>query len=95
MGDGSLSTEVRTRNLNGDGGYHFSNSRTGLIVAMLSVGTLMGALIAGPIADRIGRKWSICAWCIMLHIGLIVQVSSNQGKWYQSKSITSNMYANC
>jgi MFS transporter, SP family, sugar:H+ symporter len=50
------------KNGNGDGGYHFSNVRSGLIVALLSVGTLMGALIGGPIADRIGRKWSISAW---------------------------------
>ena len=47
------------RNGNGDGGYHFSNVRSGLIVALLSIGTLMGALIGGPVADRIGRKWSI------------------------------------
>jgi SP family sugar:H+ symporter-like MFS transporter len=43
----------------------------------------MGALIAGPIADRIGRKWSICAWCLMLHLGLIVQMSADNHKWYQ------------
>jgi SP family sugar:H+ symporter-like MFS transporter len=52
------------KNGNGDGGYHFSNVRSGLIVALLSVGTLMGALIGGPVADRIGRKWSISAWCL-------------------------------
>ncbi|KIN01525.1 hypothetical protein OIDMADRAFT_54639 [Oidiodendron maius Zn] len=66
-----------------DGTFYFSNVRSGLIVALLSIGTLMGALIAGPVADRIGRKWSICGWCIMLHIGLIVQISATQGKWYQ------------
>jgi SP family sugar:H+ symporter-like MFS transporter len=67
-------------------GYHFSNVRSGLIVALLSIGTLMGALIAGPVADRIGRKWSISAWCIMLHIGLVVQMTAEHSKWYQSKS---------
>jgi hypothetical protein len=73
------------RDSSGDG-YHFSNVRSGLIVSLLSVGTLMGALIAGPVADRIGRKWSISAWCIMLHIGLIVQMTAEHPKWYQSKS---------
>jgi SP family sugar:H+ symporter-like MFS transporter len=34
------------RNGNGDGGYHFSNVRSGLIVALLSIGTLMGALVS-------------------------------------------------
>lgn len=43
----------------------------------------MGALIAGPVADRVGRKWSIAAWCVMLHIGLIVQISADNHKWYQ------------
>ncbi|KAJ5730121.1 Major facilitator superfamily domain general substrate transporter, partial [Penicillium malachiteum] len=66
-----------------DGTFYFSNVRSGLIVSLLSIGTLIGALIAGPLADRIGRKWSIFAWCIMLHIGLIIQISSPSGKWYQ------------
>ena len=34
------------KNGNGDGGYHFSNVRSGLIVALLSIGTLMGALVS-------------------------------------------------
>lgn len=72
------------RNANGDGGYHFSNVRSGLIVALLSVGTLMGALIGGPLADKIGRKWSISAWCVILHVGLVVQMSATDHKWYQS-----------
>ena len=53
----------------------------------------MGALIAGPVADRVGRKWSISAWCVMLHIGLIVQMTAAQGKWYQSESVSQvNIY---
>ncbi|EAS29564.3 sugar porter (SP) family MFS transporter [Coccidioides immitis RS] len=64
-------------------GYHFSNVRSGLIVAILSVGTLMGALIAGPIADRLGRKWSISSWCIVLAVGIIVQVASEAPDWWQ------------
>ncbi|KAG4421802.1 hypothetical protein IFR04_005052 [Cadophora malorum] len=70
------------RNKDGSG-YHFSNVRSGLIVALLSIGTLMGALIGGPIADRIGRKWSIFAWCLVLHVGLIVQMTAPHPKWYQ------------
>jgi MFS family permease len=45
----------------------------------------MGALLGGPVADKIGRKWSICSWCGMLHIGLIVQMTAANHKWYQSK----------
>lgn len=39
-----------------DGAPAFSNSRSGTIVGLLSIGTLVGALVAAPIADGIGRK---------------------------------------
>ncbi|GLB08509.1 hexose transporter hxt1 [Aspergillus tubingensis] len=66
-----------------DGTYYFSNARSGLIVALLSIGTLIGALIAAPIADRIGRKWSISGWSAMVCVGITIQISSPFGKWYQ------------
>jgi SP family sugar:H+ symporter-like MFS transporter len=43
----------------------------------------MGALTAGPVADRIGRKLSISLWGFVLHIGIIVQISAMQPKWWQ------------
>jgi SP family sugar:H+ symporter-like MFS transporter len=49
----------------------------------LSIGTLIGALVGAPIADRIGRKWSISLWCIILCVGVTIQISSPHGKWYQ------------
>lgn len=68
--------------LNSQGVYYFSNVRTGLIVALLSIGTLIGALIAAPIADKIGRKYSISFWSLIVSVGFIIQISSDT-EWYQ------------
>ncbi|CAN9438783.1 unnamed protein product [Alternaria alternata] len=64
------------------GGPAFSNWKSGLIVALLSIGTLMGALIAAPIADKFGRKYSIVFWNIIFCIGVIVQITTTK-TWYQ------------
>lgn len=65
-----------------NGEYYFSNVRSGLIVAMLSIGTLIGALIAAPIADKIGRRYSLSLASAILSVGLIVQISADT-HWYQ------------
>lgn len=65
-----------------DGTFYFSNVRSGLIVAMLSIGTLIGALCGAPIADWAGRKYSIIFWSLIFSIGMIVQISATD-KWYQ------------
>lgn len=69
--------------LNTDGSYEFSTVRSGLIVGLLSIGTMIGALVGAPIADMLGRKWSITLWCMILNVGLIVQITSPDGHWYQ------------
>ncbi|KIX94461.1 uncharacterized protein Z520_09847 [Fonsecaea multimorphosa CBS 102226] len=63
----------------------FSNVRSGLIVGMLSIGTLIGALVSGPVANipAIGRKYSICFWTIIFCIGVAVQIGSSSGHWYE------------
>ncbi|KIW67094.1 hypothetical protein PV04_06367 [Phialophora macrospora] len=63
----------------------FGNVRSGLIVGMLSIGTLIGALLAGPIANNriLGRKYSIVIWTIVFCIGVVVQIASSPGHWYE------------
>ena len=65
------------------GKWGFSDTRAGLIVGLLSIGTLMGALIGAPVADYLGRKWSITFWNVILIVGLIVQISTPDGHWWQ------------
>ena len=43
---------------------------------------MIGALIAAPIADRMGRKFSISLWSLIHIVGIIVQISTLT-KWYQ------------
>lgn len=66
----------------GDGAPYFSNVRSGLIVAMLSIGTLLGALLAAPVADKIGRRLSISFWCTICAVGFVIQISASTA-WYQ------------
>ncbi|KAL1844639.1 hypothetical protein VTK73DRAFT_2125 [Phialemonium thermophilum] len=66
----------------GDDGYQFSKVRSGLIVSLLSIGTLIGALVAAPIADKIGRRLSLSFWCIVASVGFVIQIAANTA-WYQ------------
>ena len=70
------------KNPGGPPTYQFTNTRSGLIVGMLSIGTLIGALIAAPFANAFGRKYSISAWCIVFSVGVIVQIAADT-KWYE------------
>ncbi|KKK20427.1 MFS monosaccharide transporter [Aspergillus ochraceoroseus] len=65
-----------------NGEYVFSNVRNGLIVGLLSIGTMIGALVAAPISDRIGRRLSISFWSLIHIVGIIVQIATTD-KWYQ------------
>ncbi|TKA29018.1 hypothetical protein B0A50_03430 [Salinomyces thailandicus] len=57
--------------------YQLSGSHLSLITAILSAGTFFGAIIAGDIADIIGRKYTIIAGCGIYIVGVILQVASH------------------
>ncbi|PSR84219.1 hypothetical protein PHLCEN_2v5507 [Hermanssonia centrifuga] len=61
---------------------HFSNVRAGLIVSLLSIGTLVGALMGAPVADWLGRRKAMTAECVIFMIGVIVQISASSA-WTQ------------
>lgn len=62
--------------------YGFTNARSGTIVGLLSIGTMIGALISAPIADTFGRRICIVVWNVIFIVGTIVQITTEY-KWYQ------------
>lgn len=53
--------------------------RVSLIVSILSVGTFVGALCAGIVADVIGRRWGIIVSCaIPFNLGVALQVAATE-----------------
>lgn len=52
-------------------------SYTSLITAILSAGTFFGALVAGDVADRLGRRNTVVTGCTIYIIGVILQMAVN------------------
>ncbi|KAI0050085.1 general substrate transporter [Auriscalpium vulgare] len=60
----------------------FSTVREGLIVALLSIGTLIGALLGAPIADFLGRRRAMQIEALVFCVGVIVQIVT-KSSWAQ------------
>lgn len=58
------------------GHLNVSSSQSASIVSILSAGTFFGALGAAPIADRIGRRWSLIASAHVFILGVILQTAA-------------------
>jgi sugar porter (SP) family MFS transporter len=54
-------------------------SNTSLIVSILSCGTFFGALIAGDLADFIGRRWTVILGCLIYMVGCVIQMITGLG----------------
>lgn len=52
-------------------------SMQGYLAAMLPAGATVGALLAAPTSDTLGRKWSIFTWGIVFLIGASTQMVAN------------------
>ena len=56
--------------------FHLPASDQSLTTSILSCGTFFGALIAGDLADAIGRRSTIIAGCGIFTVGCILEVAS-------------------
>jgi sugar porter (SP) family MFS transporter len=61
------------------GRKELTESHTSLIVSILSCGTFFGALIAGDLADYMGRKWTVILGCGIYMLGVVVQMITGEG----------------
>ena len=72
----------------------FSDVRSGLIVGLLSIGTLIGALIGAPTADFFGRRNAMSLECLVFATGVVIQMTSFHA-WYQFESRATSRATYC
>lgn len=59
-----------------EAGFVLESWRDSLITSILSAGTFFGAIIAGDLADFIGRRFTIISGCAVFVVGVILQTAS-------------------
>jgi MFS transporter, SP family, solute carrier family 2 (myo-inositol transporter), member 13 len=57
-------------------GRELTSSEQELVTSITSGGALVGAVFAGLIADRFGRKWPIWAACVVFFLGTVLQTAA-------------------
>jgi len=61
---------------NSNGEKAFSVVREGLVVGLLSIGTLFGAIVGRYFSDYLGRRKAIAIFCGMFSVGVLIQVTA-------------------
>ncbi|MCJ1338022.1 hypothetical protein MMC09_003306 [Bachmanniomyces sp. S44760] len=56
--------------------FHLTARDQSLTTSILSAGTFFGAIIAGDVADFIGRRFTIIAGCFIFSVGCILETAS-------------------
>ncbi|AEO59687.1 hypothetical protein MYCTH_2308157 [Thermothelomyces thermophilus ATCC 42464] len=77
--NGVLASKLFINAVEGAGKDAISESHSSLIVSILSCGTFFGALIAGDLADFIGRKYTVILGCLIYIIGCVIQIITGLG----------------
>ncbi|KAL9943879.1 hypothetical protein D7B24_000712 [Verticillium nonalfalfae] len=77
--NGVLGSQIFIDNVEHPGAASLSSSNTSLVVSILSAGTFFGAVIAGDVADWIGRKWTVILGCFIYMLGVVIQMITGHG----------------
>ncbi|XP_044718962.1 sugar transporter domain-containing protein [Hirsutella rhossiliensis] len=73
--NGVLGSQIFINAVMGEPGHkQVSENYSSLIVSILSCGTFFGALIAGDLADMMGRKWTVIMGCFIYMLGVVIQM---------------------
>jgi MFS transporter, SP family, sugar:H+ symporter len=65
--------ETMSTSVDENGEPFVTTAQTSLVVSLLSAGTFIGALLAGPAGDYLGRRWGIIVSCIVFIVGVVLQ----------------------
>lgn len=65
--------------IQGPGSHKLTSPHSSLIVSILSAGTFFGAIIAGDVSERIGRKWTVILGCGIYIAGVVIQMLTGVG----------------
>jgi sugar porter (SP) family MFS transporter len=77
--NGATSNPLFIHIIEGPNATALSSPHQSLIVSILSCGTFFGALIAGDVADMIGRKWTVIIGCGIYMLGVVLQMATGPG----------------
>ena len=77
--NGVLGSKIFIAQVEGAGATAITSSHQSLIVSILSCGTFFGAIIAGDVADFIGRKWTVIIGCGIYIFGVVIQIITGPG----------------
>lgn len=65
--------EAMATNTDENGEPFVTTTQTSLVVSLLSVGTFIGALLAGPTGDWLGRRWGLVVSNCIFIVGVVLQ----------------------
>lgn len=66
-----------------------------MLTSILELAAMVGALIAGPVSDRVSRKFSIAGWCLVFMLGTALQAGARgtnvdfvwAGRWFAGMGV--------